>query len=336
MKLTLSQLIEKVGGTLRGDGSVLIEGAAGLGEAGPGDITFLANPKYGSQIATTTASALIVTAAVETGDRPAIVHPHPPLVWAKVLEILDGERTRRPTGVHPTAVVAATAKIGRNVTLGAHTVVEDGASIGDNTTLYAQVYVGFDTSIGSDCLLYPHVILRERVTVGNRCVFQPGAVIGGDGFGFTPAGGNQYKIPQVGSVVIEDDVEIQANTTIDRGAVGVTRIGRYTKIDNLVQIAHGVETGPNCLVAALTGVAGSTKIGKNVTLAAQVGVVGHIEIGDNVVAAGRTGISHSIKPNQVIWGSPSQPIQDEMKMLAAMRRLPKLLDEFKILRKKFL
>ncbi len=335
MNILLSQLAELVGGALRGDGSVVIRGAAGLGEAGPEDITFLANPKYRSQLATTKAGAVLVSTDVETGDRPAVLVKNPALVWAKVLELLDRERTRRPTGIHPTAVVAPTAKIGKNVTLGAHTVVEEGAVIGDNSILYAHVYVGFETTIGADCLIYPHVTLRERVSVGNRCIFQPGVVIGGDGFGFAPAGGRQYKIPQVGTVVIEDDVEIQANATIDRGAVGVTRIGRGTKIDNLVQIAHGVEFGPDGLVAALTGVAGSTKIGKNVTLAAQVGVVGHIEIGDNVVAAARSGISHDMKPNQVVWGSPAQPIQEEMKMLASLRRLPKLLDEFKELRKKF-
>ncbi|MBK8574659.1 MAG: UDP-3-O-(3-hydroxymyristoyl)glucosamine N-acyltransferase [Elusimicrobia bacterium] len=334
MKLPLNEIVDLVGGTLLGDGTVVVTGAAGIGEAGPGDITFLANPKYGSQIATTKASAVIVTADVDTGGRPAVVHKNPSLAWAKVLELLDRERTRRPTGIHPTAVIAPSAKVGRNVTLGAFTVVEEGAVIGDNTILYAHVYVGFDTTIGSDCLIYPRVTLRERVTVGNRCIFQPGVVIGGDGFGFALTGGRQYKIPQVGTVVIEDDVEVQANTTIDRGAVGVTWIRKGTKIDNLVQLVYGVEVGENSLIAALTGVAGSTKIGKNVTLAAQVGVVGHIEIGDNVVAAGRSGISHNLKPNQIVWGSPAQPIHEEMKMLAALRRLPKLLDEFKEMRKK--
>jgi UDP-3-O-[3-hydroxymyristoyl] glucosamine N-acyltransferase len=315
---------------------VVIRGAAGLGEAGPEDITFLANPKYRSQLATTKAGAVIVSPDVETEGRAAIALKNPSQGWAVVLDILGRERTRRPAGIHPTAVIAATAKIGKNVTVGAHTVIEEGASVGDNTILYAQVYVGFDTTIGADCLVYPHVTFRERVTVGNRCVFQPGVVIGGDGFGFTPSAGRQLKIPQIGTVVIEDDVEVQANATIDRGGVGVTRIGRGTKIDNLVQLAHGVEIGENGLVAALTGVAGSTKIGKNVVLAAQVGVVGHITIGDNVVAAARSGISHDVKPNQVIWGTPAQPIQDEMKMLASIRRLPKLFEEIKNLRKKFI
>lgn len=312
----------------------MIRGAAGIGEAQTGDITFLSNPKYRSQIGTTKASAVIASAEVDTGGLPAVVHKNPSLGWAKVLEILDRERTRRPTGIHPTAVVAPSAAIGKNVAVGAYAVIEDGAKIGDNTVIYAQGYVGYETTIGADCLIYPRVTIRERVTVGNRCIFQSGVVIGGDGFGFALAGGRQYKIPQVGSVLIEDDVEIQANSTIDRGAVGVTRIGRGTKIDNLVQIAHGVDVGENCLLAALTGVAGSTKIGKNVTLAAQVGVVGHIEIGDHVIAAGRSGISHNLKPHQVVWGSPAQPIQEEMRMLAALRRLPKLLDEVRDLKKK--
>ncbi|MBK8871519.1 MAG: UDP-3-O-(3-hydroxymyristoyl)glucosamine N-acyltransferase [Elusimicrobia bacterium] len=333
MNKTLMELAERAGGTCRGDGSIRLTGAAGLAEAGPGDISFLANKKYANQLASSRAGAVIVSPDVETGARPALVHAQPSVAWAKVLELLDVERTRRPAGIHPTAVIAPTAKLGRNVTVGAHTVVEDGAVIGDNCILYPQVYVGFDVTMGSDCLVYPRVTIRERTTIGSRCIFQPGVVIGGDGFGFTLAQGRHYKIPQVGTVVIEDDVEIQANSTIDRGAVGVTRIGRGTKIDNLVQVAHGVEFGSDGLVAALTGIAGSTKIGHHVTLAAQVGVVGHIEIGDHVVAAARSGISHSLKPNQVVWGTPAQPIQDEIKLLAALRRVPKLLAEIKQLRK---
>jgi UDP-3-O-[3-hydroxymyristoyl] glucosamine N-acyltransferase len=195
MNITLADIADRVGGVLRGDGALVIRGAAGLGEAGPGDITFLSNPKYRSQLATTKAGAVLVTPDVETGDRPAVLLKNPALGWAKVLELLDQERTRRPTGIHPTAVVAPTAKIGKNVTLGAYTVVEDGAVIGDDSVLYAHVYVGFDTTIGTHCLIYPHVTLRERVTVGHRCIFQSGVVIGGDGFGFAPTAGRQYKIP---------------------------------------------------------------------------------------------------------------------------------------------
>ncbi len=300
MKMTVSDIAVLVGGALRGEGSVVIENAASLAEAGPNDIAFLANPKYRGQLETTKAGAVLVTAEVPTGDRPAVVIKNPSEGWAKILAVLDRERTRRPAGVHPSAAIAPGAVLGKNVTVGAHAVIEEGAVIGDDTILYAQVYVGFDARIGAGCLLYPHVTVRERVTVGDRCIFQPGVVIGGDGYGFTPVQGRHMKIPQIGTVVIEDDVEIQANTTIDRAAVGVTRIGR------------------------------------GVTLAAQIGVVGHIQIGDNVVAAARSGISHDIKPNQVLWGAPAQPIQDEMKMLAALRRLPKLMEEIKSLKKRFM
>ncbi len=334
MRLTVSEIASLVGGTVRGDGAVVIEGAAGLGEATPRDLSFLANPKYKAQLETTRAGALLVTADVATGARAAVIVKNPSDAWAAVLEILDKERTRRPAGVHPTAVIAPGAKIGINVVVGAHTVIEDGAAVGDNTILYPRVYVGFDTTVGADCLIYPGVTLRERTTVGNRCVLQPGVVVGGDGYGFAFGAGRHRKIPQIGTVVIEDDVEIQANSTIDRAAVGVTRIGRGTKIDNLVQIAHGAEIGENCLIVALTGVAGSTKIGNFVTLAAQVGVAGHLKIGDQTIVAAQSGVSHDLPPKSVVFGTPAQSIKDEMKCQAATRQLPKLLEEFRAIKKK--
>lgn len=335
MRLTVSEVASLVGGSLRGDGSAVIEGAAGLGEATSRDISFLSNPKYRSQLATTQAGALLVSPEIDTGSRPAVAMKNPSEGWARILEVLDRERTRRPQGIHPTAVIAPTAKIGARVTVGAHTVIEDGAVIGDDSILYARVYVGFDSTVGSQCLIYPGVTLRERVSVGNRCILQPGVVIGGDGFGFTVVNGQHRKIPQVGTVVIEDDVEIQANSTIDRAAVGVTRIGRGTKVDNLVQIAHGAQLGNHCLVVALTGIAGSTIIGDYVTLAAQVGVAGHLHIGAHSVLAARAGVSHDLPPKSVVFGTPAQPIKDEMKCQAALRQLPALLDEFRALKKKW-
>lgn len=334
MRLTVAEIASLVGGTVRGDGAVVIEGAAGLGEATPGDLSFLSNPKYKSQLDSTRAGALLVTADIDTGARPAVVVKNPSDAWAAVLEVLDRERTRRPSGIHPTAVIAPGAKLGENVTVGAHTVIEDGASVGDNTILYPRVYVGFDATVGADCLIYPGVTLRERTTVGNRVILQPGVVVGGDGYGFSFGAGRHRKIPQVGTVVIEDDVEIQANTTIDRAAVGVTRVGRGTKIDNLVQIAHGAEIGAHCLVVAQTGVAGSTKLGNYVTLAAQTGVAGHLKIGDQTIVAAQSGVSHDLPPKSVVFGTPAQPIKDEMKCQAAIRQLPKLLEEFRALKKK--
>ncbi len=323
-----------VGGALQGDGNVVVEGAASLAEATEKDIAFLGNAKYTAQLKTTRAAAVLVPPGVQTNGRTVIVLKNPPYGWARVLEILQKERLRHPTGVHPTAVVAPSAKIGKNAALGAYCVIEEGAVIGDNTVLYSHCYIGPGTRVGDDCLFYPRVTVREGVTIGNRCVFQPGVVIGCDGYGFTPYQGRHYKIPQVGGVEIGDDVEIQANSTVDRAAVGMTRIGRGTKIDNLVQVAHNVEIGENCLLVALSGIAGSVKIGNNVTLAAQVGVAGHLEIGDGAVVGAKGGISHDIKAGEVVWGVPAQPLKDELKTIAAMRKLPELLDEFKKLKKK--
>lgn len=334
MRLTVSEIAALVGGTVRGDGARVIEGAASLAEAGAKDLSFLGNAKYTAALKTTKAGVVLVPPDAAADGRTVIVLKNPPHGWAKVLELLEKERLQHPAGVHPTAVVAPTAKLGRNVSLGAYAVVEEHAEIGDNTVVYAHGYVGRRTRVGRDCLLYPRVTLRERVTVGDRCVFQPGVVIGGDGFGFTLVQGRHHKIPQVGTVEIGDDVEVQANSTIDRAATGATRIGRGTKIDNLVQVAHNVETGEHCLLAALTGVAGSVKMGNYVTLAAQVGVAGHLTIGDGVVCGARGGISHSIKPKEVVWGTPAHPLKDEIKTIAATRKLPGIIDEFKKIKKK--
>jgi UDP-3-O-[3-hydroxymyristoyl] glucosamine N-acyltransferase len=334
MRLTAAQIAELVGGTVKGDTERVVEGANTLADATGKDVSFLCNPKYSSQLKTTRAGVVIVPPDVPVDGRTVVVMKNPPYGWARVLELLQKERTVHPAGIHPTAVIDPSAKLGKNVAVGAHTVIEANAVIGDNTIVYAQCYVGHGSRIGAECLIYPQVVIRDNVRIGDRCIFQPGAVIGADGYGFAFHNGRHYKIPQVGGVEIGDDVEIQANTTVDRGAIGPTRIGRGTKIDNLVQVAHNVETGEHCLLVALTGVAGSVKMGNYVTLGAQVGVAGHLTIGDGVICASRGGISHSIKPKEVVWGTPAQPIKDEMKMLAAMRRLPKLLDELKELKKK--
>jgi UDP-3-O-[3-hydroxymyristoyl] glucosamine N-acyltransferase len=335
MRLTLGELAKLVGGTAKGDESHVLEGAAGLLEATEKDISFLGNPKYGSLLKTTHAGAVIVPPNIDTDGKNVVVVKNPPLGWAKVLELLEKERLRHPTGVHPTAVVAKSARLGANVAVGPYAVIDESASIGDNTVIYAHCYVGRETTVGKDCLLYPRVTFRERVQVGDRCIFQPGVVVGGDGFGFATSGGRHHKIPQVGIVIIEDDVEVQANSTIDRAATGATRIGKGTKIDNLVQVAHNVEVGENGLLVALTGIAGSVKIGKNVTLAAQVGVAGHISIGDGAIVGAKGGASHDIKAGEIVWGVPAQPLKDELRMQAVMRRLPELVDEFKKLKKKF-
>jgi UDP-3-O-[3-hydroxymyristoyl] glucosamine N-acyltransferase len=334
MKMTLSQIAELVGGTLNGDGSVVIEGAAGLAEAGEKDISFLGNAKYTPQVKTTRAGALLLPLDVDPEGKPAVMLKNTPYGWAKVLEVLQQERLRHPKGVHRAADVSPEAKIGQNVTVGAFTVIEPGASVGDGSVIYPHCYIGRDTVLGKGCIVYPHVTIRERVKIGDRCIFQPGAVIGSDGFGFTIHQGKHYKVPQVGTVEIGDDVEVQANTTIDRGAVGPTRIGNGTKVDNLVQIAHNVEIGQNALIVALTGIAGSAKIGNYATLAAQVGVAGHLTVGDMVQVGAKGGVTSDVPPKSVVWGTPAQPIRDEMKAIASVRRLPQLFEELKAIKKK--
>lgn len=334
MRLTLAEIAQLVGGTLNGDGSRVIEGVAGLNEATEKDISFLGNVKYLSNFKSTRAGAVIVSPDIDPNGKPVIVLKNPMYGWAKMLEILGRERSQHPQGIHPSAAVAKSAVIGKNVSIGAFTVVEDGAVIGDNTVIYPQVFIGHHVRIGENCLVHPHATIREHVSIGNRCILHPGVVIGGDGFGFTFHEGKHYKVPQVGTVELGDDVEIQSNTTIDRAAVGVTKIGSGTKVDNLVQIAHNVEIGQHCLIVALTGIAGSVIIGNYVTLAAQTGVAGHLHIGDGVIAGARSGISHDIKPKEVIWGSPTMPLRQELKIQALIRKLPELFDEFKNFKKK--
>lgn len=326
MRFSVAELARLVEGEVKGDGSKIIEGAAGLADAGPSDISFFAQAKYRPQLDDTKAGAVLVSPDTHASHLTLIGVRNPAYAWALVLELIDRERRPRPTGVHPSAVVSPSARLGNGVAVGPLAVIEEGVEIGEGSIIHGQVYVGAHSRVGRQCELHPQVVLRERVALGDRVIIQPGAVIGSDGYGFTFEGGRHYKIPQVGTVEIGDDVEIQANTTIDRAAVGVTRIGRGTKIDNLVQVAHNVVTGDHCLIVSQTGVAGSTRLGNYVTLAAQVGVVGHIHIGDQVTAAARSGISQDISAGQVIWGSPAQPIKDELKFQATLRRLAKKAD----------
>jgi UDP-3-O-[3-hydroxymyristoyl] glucosamine N-acyltransferase len=334
LKVSVSELAALLGGELRGNGAGTVESAAGLEEATEKDVSFLANPKYADRVAGSKAGVVLVSPDVQTNGRPAIAVKNPHFAWAKVLQMLEKERLRHPQGVHPTAVVSPKARLGKSVSVGAFTVVEEGAEVGDGTILYAHVYVGRDVRIGKDGLIYPHVTIRERVTLGDRCIVQPGAVIGGDGYGFAFHEGRHHKVPQVGTVEIGDDVEIQANVTVDRGAIGATKVGRGTKVDNLSQIAHGAEVGEHCLIVAQTGIAGSAKLGNYVVLAAQVGVAGHLTIGDQAKIGAKGGVTKDVPAGGEYWGTPAQPLRDELKGIAAIRRLPSILEDLKSIKKK--
>jgi len=323
--MTLSQIATLVEGELEGDGSTLITGVAGISEAKEGDITFLSNRKYVPLLGKTRASAIIVSRDVGSLPLSAVRVENPDLAFARVVEHFAPHPVNLPAGIAPGAYISSSARIGKNVTILPHAVIQDGASIGDGAIIYSGAYIGHNSTIGSRTVIYPNVVIRERCRVGSNCIIHSGAVIGADGFGFTTVNGKHHKIPQIGTVEIEDDVEIGANVTIDRARFDCTRIRKGTKIDNLVQIAHNVQVGENSFIIAQTAVAGSTKIGNNVILAGQSGVDGHLEVGNNVVIASRAGVTKNVPNNMVVSGFPAQPHERELRLQASLRKVPELL-----------
>jgi len=320
----LRDIAERLECRLEGDGEIEIHRVAGIEEAGPGDLTFFTNVKYARALRSTRASAVILSEKAETAPCAMLRASHPYLTFAHALGLF-AVSNRPPAGIHPLAHVAATAIVAPDAVVGPFTFVADGARIGARTHVYPSVTIGAAAEIGEDCIIHTHVSVRERARIGNRVVVQDGAVIGSDGFGFaTKPDGTHYKIPQIGAVVIEDDVEIGANAAVDRPAVGETRIGAGSKIDNLVQVAHGVTIGRNVLLAAQVGIAGSTTIEDSVTLAGQVGVSGHITIGKGTIATAQTGIPNSVEPGSLISGYPAISNRDWLKSSAVFRKLPEL------------
>lgn len=334
IQTTLGELAKLVGGEVVGDPNIPITGIAGIREAKPGDITFVANSRYASLIHSTRASAVIVGRSMQECRLPAIVTDDPYVAFTKVMKLLNGDDVPPPKEIHPTAVIGENVRIGRDVSIGPYVVIGDNAVIGDRVALYPHVYVGRKSTIGDDTLIYPSVTIREKIHIGKRVIIHSGTVIGGDGFGFAPVKGTHHKVPQVGRVVIEDDVEIGSNVTIDRATIGKTVIGRGTKIDNLVQIAHNVVLGENCIVVAQVGISGSAQVGSNVTIAGQAGIVGHIRIGDNTVVAARAGVTKDIPSNQLVSGFPAKPHTDEKRIKACLMKLPDMRKELADLRKR--
>jgi UDP-3-O-[3-hydroxymyristoyl] glucosamine N-acyltransferase len=320
----LSELAARLECTVEGDGDIDIKRLAAIEDAGPGELTFFANPKYADALKRTLASAVIAAPAVSGIPCAVLRTPEPYVTFARALGLF-ANTSRPPAGIHRLALVEPGAVLAADASIGPFAVVSDGARIGARTILYPHVSVARDAEIGADCVIHAHVSIRERVRLGDRVVLQDGVVIGADGYGFARRrDGTHEKIPQVGGVVIEDDVEIGANTTVDRPAVGETRIGAGSKIDNLVQIAHGVQVGRNVLLAAQVGVAGSSVIEDQVTLAGQVGVAGHLTIGKGTIATAQTGIPNSVDPGSFISGYPAIPNRDWLKSSAVFRKLPEL------------
>jgi UDP-3-O-[3-hydroxymyristoyl] glucosamine N-acyltransferase len=334
MRVKLGEIARLTGGRLVGDAEVEIAGVASIGEAGEGDITFIGHPRYADCLHRTKASAIIVGREIPDSPKPLIIVPQPYLALAQVLEHFVGTRPERPRNIHPTAVVAPDAIIGDDVSIGAYAVIEDGASVGPDTIIFPHVYIGASAAIGKACTIHPLAVVGEGVVLGDRVIVHAHAVIGSDGFGYARDGNRHRRIPQIGTVLIGDDVEIGAGVTIDRATLGATRIGRGTKIDNLVQIGHNVTVGEDTIIVAQVGISGSTEIGSNVILAGQAGLVGHISVGDGAVVGAQAGVTKSVPAGEVVSGYPARSHRAASKVYACMQHLPDLLTRVKRLEEK--
>lgn len=324
MEITVSELAVLVGGQLAfgADGSAIVRSVASLAEAGAGDVTFLAHPRYRMLLNTCAATVALVPSDFSRSVPPVcILCEHPGKAFAKVLEFFAPPPIELPQGIHPSAVIGKDVKLGADVNIQANAVIEDRAVIGDRTTIGAHGYVGQDVRIGADCLLHPRVTIMHRCTVGNRALIHSGAVIGADGFGFEFRDGRHIKVPQTGIVEIHDDVEIGANTCIDRARFGRTVIGEGSKLDNLVQVGHNVVIGKHCMLCGQVGIAGSVRIGNYVTLAGQSGTTGHISIGDKVTVGGGSGVTKSLDSSEIVIGFPAIPAREWKEQMVLLRQL---------------
>jgi len=320
---TVTEIASYLGGTVQGDGTILISGLGTLETAGPAALTFLANPKYASKVAETSAGAVLMGPGCERYGRTVIEVANPYLGFAKLLTLFY-TAPHEPQGIMPGAMVESSATVGEGVTIYPGVYIGKNVVVGSRTVIHPGAVLYDNVTIGEECKIHANAVIRESCRLGNRCIIQPGAVIGSDGFGYAPDGSGYYRIPQIGIVVLDDDVEIGANSCVDRAAVEVTRIGRGTKLDNLVQIAHNCEIGADCMIVSQVGIAGSAKIGNHVTLAGQVGVVGHITVGDNVIVGGQSGVTASLQPNASYSGSPAIPHKEWLKLSMVLPRLPEL------------
>jgi UDP-3-O-[3-hydroxymyristoyl] glucosamine N-acyltransferase len=332
MPRTLKDIAGLVNGEVIGDPGIKITGVAGIQDAQEGDITFLANPKYSQFLDKTRASAVIASRKASSKVKALILCDNPSWAFVRVVSFILPHDIKHPKGKSPQAVIAKDVLIGKDAAIGACSVIEEGVSIGDNSIIYPCSYIGRNSQIGSGTIIYSNVSIREGISIGRNVIIHSGAVIGSDGFGFVTVDGKHHKIPQSGTVVIEDDVEIGAGVTIDRARFDKTVIGQGTKLDNLVHIAHNVIIGKNCLIVAQVGISGSTTVGDNVILAGQVGVAGHVKIGDNSVVMAKSGISKSIPEGSVVFGIPAQPANEAKKIRAYIQRLPKMHETVKNLK----
>ena len=332
---TVQEIADHVGGEVVGDGSIPIQRIRGLDEAGPGDLSFLANSRYSGKLASTKASAVIAGPRVAAPGLTLVRHPNPYLAFAKALDWMAVRPTPPQPGVHPGAFLHPGATLEEGAALMTGSYVGEGAVIGGGSVLYPGAVVLAGAVVGRDCVLYPQVVVREGCRLGDRVILQAGAMVGSDGFGFAPDGPRYYKIPQMAPVIVEDDVEIGSCSTVDRGALEPTFIGRGTKIDNLVQIGHGCRIGANSLIVAQCGVAGSTTLGEHTTLAGRTGVAGHLILGADTLVYSTSAVVKSFpQPGNKLSGNPARPHRESLRQSAQLARLEKLTSKINDLQKR--
>jgi len=323
--MKLAEIALRLGCELRGDGNIEIAGMNSIEDAQPYEMTFVANKKYLAKLATTKAAAVILAPTDPDITLPSLRTPNPYLAFARVLEWFYPPYTP-PVGIHPTAVIAPTARIGASAYIGPYAVIDEHVVIGDHARIFAHVVIYPNVQIGHEFTAHAGAVVREGTKIGDRVILQAGVVIGGDGFGYVPLpDGLAYKIPQTGTVTLADDVEIGANTTIDRAAMGATMVRRGAKLDNLVMIGHGCDIGEGALLAAQVGLSGSTKLEAGVRMGGQVGAAGHLTVGKNTMIAAQSGIPHDVPANSVIGGYPAVDIRSWRRYSAALPKLPELM-----------
>ncbi len=319
---TLAELAEYVGGRTRGDEAVKIRAAATLGRAAEGDISFLTNEKYERQLRTTKASAVIVGKDTVTTSVPLLIADDPYYAFMQIMVLLHGHRKHKKVGICPHASISDSAKIGADCHIHNFVTIADGARVGDGCIMYPGVYVGENVQVGNDCILYPNVTIYDGCKIGSRVIINANAAIGEDGFGYASHEGVHHKIPQIGIVVIEDDVEIGAGCGIERGTLSDTIIGQGSKLGDLVAIGHGTRIGPHCLLVAQVGVAGSTTLGHHCIAGGQAGLVGHINIGNNVIIGAQAGVINNIPDGKVVLGAPAIDANQAKRAYGMIRYLP--------------
>lgn len=333
--LTLNQICRITGGRLSGDGEVVIGRTVRLDEAKPGDLTFIAAPKYAKNLEQCQASALIVYQGFDLPVKAVLIFVDDPFTaFFKVVAAMTPAPEPLQPGIHPTAIIAKGTTLGENLAIGPYVIIGKNCKIADGVQIYPGTVILDNVDIGASTRIYQNVSIREGCVIGERVILHPGAVIGADGFGFRNVNGVIQKIPQLGYVVIEDDVEIGANTCIDRAIVGATRIGKGSKLDNLIQIAHNVVIGENTVIAAQAGIAGSSQVGNGVVIAGQVGIADHVHIGDNAILAAQAGITKDVPPKIVVSGYPAREHFRAKREEAVIRNLPELSKLLSALKKK--